>query len=230
MPVRIAIPIPPDEEYPNYFAAVNALGGEAERVTAEADPARYDGLLLPGGADVDPARYHQGMNGTLAPDPALDELQWNVLDHFVQAGKPVLGICRGHQLINVYFGGTLIQHLENSGSHTRDTERDLDRVHPTAARPDSWLAALYGENFVTNSSHHQGVDRPGQGLMIDQVAADGTVEGMHHENGLIFCVQWHPERMCLQYRREDTADGRFLFDWFLNLCGERRTDSKKGSL
>lgn len=219
--MKIAIPIPPEMAYPNYFTAIRNLGGEAERVAEDADPGRYDGLLLPGGGDIDPARYGQGMNGAMDPDPALDALQWAVLRRFDRAEKPVFGICRGHQLINVYFGGTLIQHLENSGMHARDMELAMDRAHQTAAVKGSWIDALYGEHFATNSAHHQAVDRPGTGLVIDQRSVDEVVEGMHHENGRIFSVQWHPERMCFQHRREDTVNGEIILAWFLRLCEER---------
>ena len=216
--MKIAIPIPSETEYVNYFSAMTALGAEMEIAGEDADPSSYDGLLLPGGVDIDPARYGQGMNGSLHPDPSLDQLQLRVLERFDRAEKPILGICRGHQLINVYFGGSLIQHLETSGSHTKDTVLNRDRAHMTSALPGSWLAGLYGERFATNSSHHQGVDLPGRGLLIDQRSEDGVVEGMHHENGRVFSVQWHPERMCFQHRRPDTADGSLILSWFLNFC------------
>lgn len=220
--MKIAIPVPPETDYANYFETIRLLGGEAERVTAEVDPDGYDGLLLPGGGDVDPARYGQPMNGSLDPDPVLDELQWTALKRFDRAGKPVFGICRGHQLINVYFGGTLIQHLDSAPLHTKDTNQTQDRIHRTIAEKNSWICKLYGEEFITNSSHHQGVDRPGKGLIIDQRSEDGVVEGMHHENGRVFSVQWHPERMCFQHRRNDTVNGDRILSWFLQLCAKAK--------
>ncbi len=220
--MKIAIPIPPEDKYTNYFDALEALGARGIKVPADADPTGYDGLLLPGGGDVDPARYGQEMNGSEEPDTDLDALQFTVTDRFFRAGKPILGICRGHQLLNVYFGGTLIQDLPSGGIHDWDKGRSVDKAHLTKAEPGSWIAALYGEAFVTNSAHHQAVDRPGKGLVIDQRSSDGVIEAMHHECGYVFSVQWHPERMCFAHRREDTVDGSVILQWFLDLCAAEK--------
>lgn len=217
--MRIAIPIPPEDRYPNYFAALEALGAEGVKAPADADPALFDGLLLPGGDDVDPARYGQQKNGAGDTDPALDELQLSVTDRFFRAGKPILGICRGHQLLNVYFGGTLIQDLPCGSVHDWDKGRSDDKVHLTDALEGSWIRGIYGESFYTNSAHHQAVDRPGSGLTVDQYSRDGVIEAMHHACGYVFSVQWHPERMCFRHRREDTVDGQYVLAWFLGRCG-----------
>lgn len=214
----IAIPVPPGTRYLNYFNAVNALGGEGVAIGADADAAAFDGLLLPGGVDVDPSRYHQQNTACYEVDAALDALQFAALDAFVRAAKPVLGLCRGHQLVNVYFGGTLIQHLPQSPRHKWDEVTDADRAHGTDAMPGCWLAQLYGTSFPVNSAHHQGVDRVGKGLIVDQYARDGVVEGMHHGSLPIYCVQWHPERMCLEHARPDTVDGSILIRRFIELC------------
>lgn len=218
--MKIAIPIPPEDGYTNYFAALEALGARGVKVPADADPGEYDGLLLPGGGDVDPARYGQGMNGSEEPDPKLDTLQFTVTDRFFKAGKPILGICRGHQLLNVYFGGTLIQDLSAAGIHDWDKGRSADKVHLTRAEPGSWIAGLYGQDLYTNSAHHQAVDRLGSGLIVDQRSSDGVVEAMHHRCGYVYSVQWHPERMCFSHRREDTVDGSVVLNWFLERCGK----------
>ncbi len=219
--MKIAIPIPPEDRYPNYFAALEALGSEGVKVPADADPAEYDGLILPGGDDVNPALYHQPMNGAGDPDPALDALQMSVVDRFYKAQKPILGICRGHQLLNVYFGGTLIQDLPNGGIHDWDRGQSADKVHLTVAEPGSWIESIYGRSFFTNSAHHQAVDRVGNGLVVDQHSSDGVIEAMHHTCGYIFSVQWHPERMCFGHRREDTVDGSRIIGWFLERCGRK---------
>ena len=216
--LKIAIPIPPEDRYPNYFAALEALGAAGVKVSAESDPAEYDGLLLPGGGDVQPSLYGQEVLGSSDIDPALDGLQWKVLDNFVKAGKPVFGICRGHQLINVYFGGTLIQDLPNGSIHDWDKGDNRDKAHGTAAEPGSWLSGLYDARFPVNSAHHQAVDRVGEGLVVDQRSEDGVIEAMHHRNGRVFTVQWHPERMCFRHRREDTVDGSIVLQWFLRQC------------
>ena len=220
--LKIAIPIPPEDRYPNYFAALEALGAGGVKVSAASDPADFDGLLLPGGGDVHPALYHEEINGAADIDPALDDLQWKVLDRFVKAGKPVFGICRGHQLINVYYGGTLIQDLPNGSVHDWDQGETRDKAHDTYAEPGSWISRLYGDRFPTNSAHHEAVGRTGEGLIVDQRSEDGVAEAMHHRSDFVFSVQWHPERMCFRHRREDTVDGSIVLRWFLRQCELRR--------
>ena len=181
----------------------------------------YDGLLLPGGWDINPARYGQEDKGCLGVSDVLDDLQLSMLDAFVKAKKPVLGICRGHQLVNVYFGGTLIQHLPTYRMHARGAD-EQDRAHRSEAAAGSWLAELYSTSFMHNSSHHQAVDRLGEGLVIDAWCPDdGTVEAMHHEHLPVYCVQWHPERMCLKHERPDTENGLPVFRFFARLCAAK---------
>ena len=152
------------------------------------------------------------------PDDALDEMQLTVLDRFVKAGKPVLGTCRGHQIINVYFGGTLIQHLPQSPRHRRDPGASTDKAHPTRAAEGSFLAQLYGTDFTVNSAHHQAVEIPGKDIEVVQWSDDGVVEAFHHTKLPVYGVQWHPERMCFANRRMDTVDGADLFQWFIGQC------------
>ncbi len=219
MALKIAVPVPPDVPYLNYFAALEALGAEGVRVTPQDDPTPFAGLLLPGGEDIDPSYYGRKLEGSHLPDAALDTLQMAVTDRFERAGKPIFGICRGHQLLNVYYGGTLVQDLWNKHIHKWDEASDADRIHPTRAQSGSWVEALYGTDFVTNSSHHQAVELPGKGLIADQFGPGGVVEALHHVNGRVFSVQWHPERMCFRHRREDTVDGSIVLRFFLRRCG-----------
>jgi putative glutamine amidotransferase len=150
---------------------------------------------------------------------ALDELQFSMLDDFVKKRKPVLGICRGYQVINVYFGGTMIQHLPTAFRHARALD-EPDKVHRCIANETSWLAQLYGTIFSHNSAHHQAMDRSGTGLVIDsRCLEDGTVEAVHHETLPIYGVQWHPERMCLENERTDTVNGLPVFQFFSKICG-----------
>ena len=215
---RVAVPVLAGMSCDNYLAALRETGMEAVVVTdAALDVSAFDGLLSPGGVDIHPERYGQAVNGTEKTNRALDELQLAVLDAFVKAGKPVLGICRGHQLINVYFGGTLIQNLPMRRRHARDEGSDQDKVHMNAAAAGSWIDALYGPSLSTNSSHHQAVDRAGEGLIVDARSDDGVVEAMHHESLPIYSVQWHPERMSYALRRSDTVDGSGIFRVFMNL-------------
>ncbi|MBR3502875.1 MAG: gamma-glutamyl-gamma-aminobutyrate hydrolase family protein [Clostridia bacterium] len=216
--LRIAIPIPPQDKYLNYFNALEALGAQGVKAAADADPAEFDGLLLPGGVDVDPARYNQPNIGAQEIDPALDALQFAVLDRFFRAGKPVLGICRGHQVLNAYLGGLLLQDVPNARVHKWDANNSADRVHATVAEPGSWIEGIYGRRFRTNSAHHQAVLRPGPGVVVDQRGPDGVVEATHCPDRPAFSVQWHPERMCFEHRRADTVDGSAVIGWFLARC------------
>ena len=218
--VRIAIPIPPEDKYPNYFAALQALGSEGVKVDVAVDPMAFDGLLLPGGDDVDPANYGQGMNGAQTPDPPLDALQLTVIRRFYRAGKPIFGICRGHQLLNVFFGGTLVQHLPTHQTHDWDEGSRTDKAHAVTCVGESWLEGLYGHRFVVNSAHHQAVDAPGAGIVIDLRADDGVVEAAHCECAPVWSVQFHPERMAFAHRRPDTVDGAAVLQWFLARCAE----------
>ena len=132
---------------------------------------------------------------------------------------PVLGICRGMQLINVFFGGSLIQNLDASFRHAR-RGGDPDRVHDSFARKGSWIEEIYGGHFFHNSAHHQGVKELGDGLVIDsRSACDGVPEALHHSCLPVYGLQWHPERMCLSLEREDTVNGLPVFQYFCRLCG-----------
>ena len=149
------------------------------------------------------------------------ELQWQALQDFISAGRPVLGTCRGQQLINIFFGGTLIQHLPTAVHHSRDEGDDRDKAHLTRAEPDSFLGRLYGAEFAVNSSHHQAIDAIGEGLRAVQWSDDSVIEGIEHIALPVWGVQWHPERMCFARARRDTVDGAALFHWFLNECQRR---------
>ena len=180
-------------------------------------PDTYDGLL-PGGCDIDPVRYGEENQGSSKVMDDLDEMQLSMLDCFVKREKPVLGICRGHQLINVYFGGSLVQHLSTADTH-RDPTYKKDPVHPCAARDQSWRARLSGNDFYLNSAHHQAVKRLGEGLIVDGwCSLDHVIEAMHHAQLPVYGVQFHPERMCLDLERTDTVDGLLIFHFFYELC------------
>lgn len=150
-----------------------------------------DGLILPGGSDITPGFYSQNINGSRDINTELDLKQFQALDLFVRMGKPVLGICKGMQVINVFFGGTLIQDLPNSSAHQQE-EGDL--IHPASITEECLLGNLYGKEFLINSNHHQAVDKLGKDLQIVQISHDGVVEAFRHTNLPIFAVQWHPER------------------------------------
>ncbi len=208
------------ENVKNYIDASLAAGFQPE---ASLDmPEDFDscgGLLLPGGADVCPERYGEENKGSVNTDPKLDEAQLRLLDTFYKAGKPILAICRGHQLLNVYFGGTLIQDLgEKNAVHRYENG---DKVHLSSAEKGSWLCELFGESFFTNSAHHQAVDRVAPGFKVILTSSDGVVEAIEKSGEKILSVQFHPERMCCAHSRNDTVDGLLIFKRFYTLCSEK---------
>lgn len=159
-----------------------------------------DGLLLPGGCDIDPALYGE------EPHPLLDAFyheldeQWLFAIRWAAAHKkPVLGICRGMQLLNVAAGGSLYQDLSMRDSeslqHLQHKNRDT-ALHNVTLLPGSELSQILGEQSVrVNSLHHQAVKTVGQGLIPCAWAADGVVEGIETADGLCIGVQWHPEEL-----------------------------------
>ena len=148
-----------------------------------------DALLLTGGHDLSPALYGEDTDELCgAVDAWRDCLEKELMDEFIRAGKPIFGVCRGHQFINVYFGGTLYQDLENAGiCHP-------PKPHEVGALPGSDLSALFGESFRVNSFHHQAVKRLGEGLKATAFSGE-IVEAMVHQSLPVRSVQWHPERM-----------------------------------
>ena len=224
---KVAIPIEMSRAT-NYYVALKNLGADPVVVYPDEGYLGYeylsdkefkvedfDALLLPGGGDILPEYYGEDPHGSMPGNRDIDVLQFALLDAFVRAGKPVFGTCRGHQLINVYFGGTLIQNLPTAYLHARNApaKDNPDKAHEVTAK--GWLATLYGESFVVNSAHHQAVDELGKGLIIDaHCKADGIIEAMHHESLPIWSVQWHPERMCYKNAREDTVDGKLVLHFF----------------
>ena len=200
----------------NYAAALKELGVETVSQYAPEVDTNYDGLLLGGGVDVDPARYGEENTACGDLDTARDAAEFALLDAFVKAGKPVFGICRGHQLMNVYFGGSLYQHLPCADMHTPTSEGD--NAHEVTALPGSILAKLYGESFMVNSVHHQGVKKLGQGLVATAFWNGEVVEAIEHTEYPVFGVQWHPERMCFAKKREDTVCGSLVIKHFIELC------------
>jgi len=159
---------------------------------------RLDGLLLAGGPDVDPARYGQERGPDTQPAVVdRDQAEVDLLATAVDAGLPVLGICRGMQLINVARGGSLIQHLPTVLHHDEHAPGPgAYGSHPVAVAPGSKLATVLGRTAVPGvpTYHHQGVDAIGAGLVASAWATDGTVEAVEDPE-LPFCVavQWHPE-------------------------------------
>ncbi len=176
----------------------------------------YDGLVLPGGGDIDPSLFHADNRGSYEIDKPLDQVQLQMLEKFLQANKPVLGICKGLQIINVYFGGTIIQDLPKYSLSVHKYE-GKDKVHLTKAAGGTFPEKLYGSFPVTNSAHHQGVGSVGDGLLVAQYGFDFVIEAMYHKTLPILGVQWHPERMCFPHINPETVDGSLLLHYFITL-------------
>ncbi|BBY78550.1 gamma-glutamyl-gamma-aminobutyrate hydrolase [Mycolicibacterium parafortuitum] len=178
--------------------AVWAAGGEPVVLHGPAaDPlaempgriARFDGVLLPGGADVDPGRY----GATPVPETSgvvefQDEFDLGVTRAVIDQDLPALVICRGMQILNVALGGTLVQHVVET-----DTAHH-NAVHPVHVKRGSRLHAIVGVQTIDVSSyHHQAIDRLAPGLVVCGLAADGVIEAVEHRHADLVAVQWHPE-------------------------------------
>lgn len=184
-----------------------------------------DGLMLTGGEDIDPSRYGQ------KPHPKLetvnhqrDEMEFAVLERALALELPVLAVCRGFQVLNVFFGGTLYQDLPSQKPGGVIHEQDApinERWHGATVEPDSRVAELFqATEFQINSFHHQGVDRLGDGLRAVGWAEDGLVEVVEaSEYPWVIGVQWHPER-----GEVELPDDRSHPDWrlFAAFAGEAR--------
>jgi len=200
------------ERLENYLRAVREAGGEPVVVSLRLAPSELqrraeslDAIVLTGSpADVEPQRFgsarHPAANAT---DPDRERTDDALLEHVVAAGKPVLAICYGAQILNVHFGGTLVQDIPSEMKTTIDHDQDEDGndgLH--AARIDGGHLAEFAQELgktgevQINSSHHQAILEPGHGLRVTARASDGVVEAVEYESGRwVVGVQWHPERM-----------------------------------
>lgn len=164
---------------------------------------RLDGILMPGGADVNPARYGEAPTKGLGDvDDDLDSLELALVRSALDRRLPVFGICRGHQVVNVAMGGTLYQDLVQDGAtgfaHTTDPALGRDHLaHAIEVRAGTRLQALLGASRLeVNSFHHQAVRRVAPGLGVSAVSpADGVIEGLESADGRILTVQCHPEEL-----------------------------------
>lgn len=198
----------------NYEKALASCHVSYHVSLSPAELSSYDKLLLPGGGDICPRRFGQTDQGSLSVNETLDDAQFTLLHAFVQAEKPVLGICRGMQVINVYFGGDLIQDLPVKHTHQYT---DQDQIHAVRTAPGSLMHRLYQDHCLVNSAHHQGCGKIGHNLQVTQTAPDGVVEALEHSTRPVLGVQWHPERTDLVSSHTKIADGGKLIRYFAEL-------------
>ena len=255
MPARIAIPMPHSEdcEYaersiPQYERAIRLAGGEPVRISLDQSPAAVmkiiehcDAILLPGSkADVDPAKFASARSPqTAASDPERDAVDELLLQDAYNMRKPILGICYGLQILNVYRTGSLIQHIPDflpEETRTRvnhEAGRSVAVAHAAEIEGDSKLAEIVrGKNAAAseaksdkivvpvNSSHHQSANSIGDGLrIVARCPDDGIVEAIEGtaSNHFVLAVQWHPERSV-----EEDAASRAIFRAFLDAASQRR--------
>ena len=186
---------------------------------------------------MDPARYGEPLAGSQQVDPELDKAQLELLDLAVRQHLPILGVCRGHQLLNVYFGGSLIQDLETAECHRHNPQRDV--IHDTVCLPGTFAYELYGEHAPVNTKHHQAIQRLAPGFEVAQLWFDDSVsqesreellrqarrgaltqgtdrciiEGIYHREKPILGVQWDPE-MLVNKPVKGTVDPMAVFRCF----------------
>jgi putative glutamine amidotransferase len=187
----------------NYVDAIRRAGGHpvlippGDKASADDLLDRIDTLVLVGGGDVDPARYGGAADArTYGVEPDRDRLEIDLLLAADAREMPTLAICRGMQVMNVAFGGTLFPHLpDRPGMLAHGTPSGEDhRTHAVKAAPDSLLATVAGADLLECSTHHhQGVDALGKNLVASGWSDDGLVEAIERRSGWMLGVQWHPE-------------------------------------
>ena len=205
-----------EQYYVPYRKAVEAAGAEPiDLPSGTASLPELDGLLLPGGWDVDPAFYGETPDDRIGPiDHELDETELRLFRQAQVKELPVLGICRGQQVINVALGGSLVQHLED---HDVSEHGRSHLAHTIVVDPSSELGQAAGEHRLrVNSFHHQAIRRLAAGLHRTASGDDGTVEGVESDDGLIVAVQCHPEELTT-----DLPWARRLFERFVARAGGR---------
>lgn len=180
-----------------YAQAVARAGGHPILVSPELDPSAVaglcDGLVISGGDDIPPELYGERPVAEMRPE-SRERTGWErqLLDGFAQGVTPLLGVCYGMQLINVHFGGTLVQDIATANSSAFDHGGGgRATAHEIKIGDDSFLRPLFGESVTVCSTHHQAVARLAPGFRVAATAADGVIEAIERDH--LLAVEWHPE-------------------------------------
>ena len=190
----------------NFVSGVQAAGASPLilPVGTEEDAERYvsliDGLILTGGHDVNPMHYGEAPHSKLqAIFPQRDLFDLALLKAAIKKGIPVLGICRGMQIVNVYYGGSLYQDLDSQYEqaliqHVQRSSFNIP-IHMVSVEKDSYIAEITGESLMVNSFHHQALKEVGKGLRVVANSPDGIIEAVEDMGSNVVAIQWHPETM-----------------------------------
>lgn len=177
----------------NYEAFFRRLPARIVTTLVPGEVTSCNALILPGGGDITPAFFGERSKGSRSVDTELDILQFQALDTAVAAGIPVIGICKGMQVINVAFGGTILQDMPGDLLHSAPSG---DTFHSSIMVENSRFFKYFSVEMRVNSAHHQRIDRLGQHLkIIQRCPDDGCPEALEHDVLPILGLQWHPERL-----------------------------------
>jgi putative glutamine amidotransferase len=203
--ILLSLPYNSGENYIKAFSecGFSVCGGYLSKDT------NCDGLVLCGGGDIAPYYYGEEDNGSDPPDVKRDECEMYLFEKYYNAKKPIFGICRGMQIINVALGGNLYQDLPFSGTHRYENG---DKIHEVINMKGSFFYEIYGEKMIVNSAHHQGCKNIAKGLCMIQRHKDLSAEAFSGEK--ILAVQWHPERM---WKRGGFPDVYPVFQYFKDM-------------
>jgi putative glutamine amidotransferase len=190
----------------------------SHRLDNAGELARVDGLLMTGGGDVHPSHYGSDveLNQLKGVDGRRDAFELDLVDRALEINLPILGVCRGMQLVNVYLGGSVIVDLVSAGYNNHASAGEDEVSHEVIVAPGSLLGNMTrSEQLVVNSSHHQAVGRLGNGLMVGAASPDGVTESaewiVKDRMPFLLLVQWHPERM----KEVDHPAARTIAEGFL---------------
>ncbi|MCL5005508.1 MAG: gamma-glutamyl-gamma-aminobutyrate hydrolase family protein [Acidobacteria bacterium] len=219
-----------------YFKAMLSAGAQPEEVqmvTADdlgkVSAGAFDGILFTGGEDVDPSFYDEQIkHQNVHVNRSRDQFEFGLLEAGLKRGIPILGICRGIQMINVKFGGTLYQDLKSETSlecdHKQAGSRSATTHSVTVTEPDSLLHDLIPGNCMVNSLHHQAIKRLGRGLKVTAHSEDELYEAIELADHYPFflAVQWHPEELVGEHPEQVR-----IFAEFIARCRDR--EAQKGA-